>query len=473
MTQPAVYNAGVGYPVNQEIDGNLTIKDPYATGQYGILTARQIAASVAGGLAPTADQSGARDTAAILTAQGSGPVQLGAGDFYINPAQLSWAPGQAPRGLGPGLTRIFVVGGTAGQAGLTFRNPAFPTSGDPFAKTNLSLPAGGFFLDGSLAVSGVNGIEIGDIYLLDLTDFEVANFTGGFGLYFVNRIGWTERAHVRGFIDHCGAGVVFDVQGGTNSFAYSDVKVSLHQNPNQTGLSWRNGAIVYGGTHVFTGNFQTSSVAQTGVAIDFGTDNTSVQWKNDVGAVIFETNGGLAFPHQSVNLGTGADLEIDKLIFRGTWAAGNLAFSKLNQTAFRTQLLEPTLGSAIPTLMKHANVTALPSATANTYGPPATISPDGKWNALTVAGFSWTPNGVSGENITLQVTVTFADASTTIFTMPTVAGNVANQPMNLQQLLTCFYKPTNAIASFQVQTQSSISSSTATPQFNVAGENRP
>lgn len=429
-------------------------------------------------VAPTGDTTGSTDTAAIKTSLAvNSLVQLLPGDYYINPNQLSFPPGTGIRGFGAGATRIFVVGGVAGQAGLTFRNPAFPTSGDPFAKTNLSLPSGGFFLDGSLSTAGVNGIEIGDIYLLKLTAIEVATFAGGAGaagIYFVNRIGWTERARLEAFIDHCDVGLVFDVQGGTNSFAYSDLWVSFHQNVNQNGLSWRNAANTYGGRHQFTGNFQTSVAAQTGVAIDFGSDNSGPQWKNDFGVAIFETNGGLANPHQSINIGTGGDLEVDKLIFRGgPWAAGSLTFAKLNQIAIKTQITEPTIGQAIPTMMKHANVTVLPSATANTYGAATTENPDGKWNALVVNGWSWQPGGTAGENITIQVTSNFADGSNTVFTMPTLVGTAGNTSMSQQQLLTCFYKPTNALTSFSVQTQSTIGSSTATPSFNVAGENRP
>ena len=44
MTEPAVYNAGVGYPVDTEIDGNLTVVDVGGTGKYGNLTAARIKA---------------------------------------------------------------------------------------------------------------------------------------------------------------------------------------------------------------------------------------------------------------------------------------------------------------------------------------------------------------------------------------------------------------------------------------------
>jgi hypothetical protein len=42
IQEPAVYNAGVGYPVDQVIDGNLTVVDPTGTGAYGKITCQSL-----------------------------------------------------------------------------------------------------------------------------------------------------------------------------------------------------------------------------------------------------------------------------------------------------------------------------------------------------------------------------------------------------------------------------------------------
>jgi hypothetical protein len=52
-------NAGAGYPVNDVIDGNLTVSDVYGTLQYGTVTARQFVGGGAGLTGVTAAPSGA------------------------------------------------------------------------------------------------------------------------------------------------------------------------------------------------------------------------------------------------------------------------------------------------------------------------------------------------------------------------------------------------------------------------------
>jgi len=448
-----------------------------------------------GCVTPSGDTSGTTDTANIRAALADyGGCFLYPGSYYVTPGQttassapgVSVGPGQFLRGYGAGSTVIYPVGGSSGQAAVTFRNPAFPATGggDPFASSNLVGWNGGFSVDGSHgsgAPSGVHGIEMGDIYLLNLMNVCIRNFTGAnsIGLRVNNTIGWTERAFCSVSIDNCAHGMTWcNVDGGGGhsapSMAYSHWWVSMHQNANQNGFELQNGVSVYGGTVQLGGNFYSGSGSNTGIALIIGQDGNGGNIQTCIGNICFETDGasgGSNVQFTDMYIGTNASLRIaGNLLFRGStpivWQAGTATPTQVTVTGF-CQTAALGFGGFRP--LKSTGNTLTPSATANTLGTALTINPSSGWQSLMPTGAWWSIAGIGAETITLSVTANNADGTTN--TMTTSGTTDLNNSEITNAQFGTLLKSNVPANSFTVAVESSIASSGASVTFSMIGLN--
>jgi hypothetical protein len=434
-------------------------------------------------LMPSGDTSGATDTAAIKTQLADySYCYLGPGSFYISPGEITVGPAQALRGHGAGQTILYAVGGTSAQATLTFRNESFPTSGDPFEPANLMGWNGGFVVDGSYgsgAPAGVNGIELGDVYAMNLFNVVVREFngSGSKGIRVNNTIGWTERVWVVAHVSHCNTAVTWehnDAGGGqsTTSMAYSHWWVTVHQNAGQNGFSVLNGCSVYGGSVWFGGNFNSAEDSNTSIALMIGHDGNGGNIQSAAGSISFETDGssgGSYVQATDMYIGTSASLRLaGNLIFRGgnAWVAGTASRTQVTCNGFQQTA---TLGNGSLYPKKAANTSVAVGTTANTPGATTTISPDGAFEQLIPTMFSWTIAGIGSETVTITVVSNFADGttetntdtSTTDQTKVWAASSIGNM-----------MKATNPINSFSLTAQSTISGSAATVTCTLVALNQ-
>lgn len=320
--QPAVYNAGAGYPVNQSIDGNFTAVDVYGTGQYGIITARLFVGAQGPviSVAPSGDVTGATDyaaiTAAIAALPNGGVIQLGLGAYYVNqqitlPAQTT--PGQAGgnpvclQGAGAS-TVLYGVG-----AGLTVLYCHRTSSyGNQFPNTYADLMASfirDLTIDGRNTTGASTGLDIGDGWGYDV-NVAIVNFTGAgsIGLNIFNRVFWTEKgrfvAHLLNNDTACAIDTNMSAGGVSHEYCdywlYMFCKGTSNAATTQQGLIIRNGASAAGCTFFIRGNGGGNTVLPTTQAVIQVTGNSpGLDYSQIFASQIFckfEGNGANAMP---------------------------------------------------------------------------------------------------------------------------------------------------------------------------------
>jgi hypothetical protein len=278
--QPGVYNAGVGYPVNEVKDGNLTLVDVYGTGQYGILTAARL--NVPGiSLAPSADTTGATDTARIqaaLNLTGVVTLDTASGPFYIGtagsplPGLTVPSPGGYLGGNGGGAHQVYYLG---------TGNAIYMHGGNnPYPQNQLGGRIENLIVDGTLAGTGAVGIDFGDGDNLTLRNVRVANFTsaGAIGIREVNRFGYTEKSRVWVQLFNNNIGYTFNDNGGgtTHSHWYSTHDLHFNAYAGQNGVQFIGGSGIRNAQEFrIRGNFNTTTPsgaggpAGTGIVLDF------------------------------------------------------------------------------------------------------------------------------------------------------------------------------------------------------------
>jgi hypothetical protein len=127
----------------------------------------------------------------------------------------------------------------------------------PFSTTPAGI-FGGFTMDGSGASAGVAGVHFGDIVGATWNPTIVQNFSGAGskGWWLDNRTNWTEE----NVFVNCASlintiGLLFDVNGGANSFGYNTfVHFRVQVNAGQTGVQSQSSAHVYSGQMQVRGN---------------------------------------------------------------------------------------------------------------------------------------------------------------------------------------------------------------------------
>lgn len=122
----------------------------------------------------------------------------------------------------------------------------------------------GFTGDGTFAASGSAGLHYGDTIGGQIDDIVMQNFVGGNqavpataskGYWIDNRTNWTERTQWgRCWESNNTIGVLFDVNGGTNSWGYQDFFMFVNVNNNQTGVLLNANGAFYSGSFRLRGN---------------------------------------------------------------------------------------------------------------------------------------------------------------------------------------------------------------------------
>ncbi len=147
--------------------------------------------------------------------------------------------------------------------GATFIEPTFAVTGDVIRwQMNpwTIAPAGriaNLTIDGANAGAGACGLHVGDVFNHCLDNVVVQNFggAGSLGIHFDNVTHWTEECtwtNVYASLNKIG--VLFDVNGGTNSWGYNRISLRVNSWGGQTGVAFKGGGIYYGGSLQVTGN---------------------------------------------------------------------------------------------------------------------------------------------------------------------------------------------------------------------------
>lgn len=283
-----------------------------------------------------ADPTGATfsDTAIAdaVTAMGSDPgvLQFGSGTYKCADSVGTFGPGQSVIGQGKGATTILFSG--TGDCIRAYDPRAWTTFADMLAGTSgpgLGGQFTGFKIDGTGSGTNSSGLHIGDFHDA-VVDIHVLNFagTGGKGVWFDNRVTWTERSQIWVHAENCTQCVVFDAgNGGYTSFDYATYWIGLGLNPNQDGVvltgnvemagcaldirgtadphaATNSGTVVKVGTSGSDASFLYNCTL--GVSVEIGLDDDSASVKGhtslNISAVgsIWRCQGLLAFPARGV-----------------------------------------------------------------------------------------------------------------------------------------------------------------------------
>lgn len=320
--QPAVYNAGVGYPVNDSVDGNLALVDVYGTGQYGNLTARSVTAPFRAGLNPSGDQVNSTDVANInnlLGTFGVTDLKLGPGQWY-GKTQVTIPVSSILRGSGPSTFWNY-----SGSGSAFYQHDINGTGGGGFGTYHTA--AGGvrdMTIDGSSAGNGAVGLDIGDGWGYRVEDVRIQNFngTGSIGLWLNNQFGWTEKGRFQatlwGNSTQC---VLNGNNGGLQSFEFNSLDFDVFVFAGQNGVSVTNGAYLNKATLRMVGNFLAgASSLATNFVLQFtgsapGSNSRMLRGIIDINIELDNTQ---ANPPQTINFGAAANKITD--------CAGSLVF---------------------------------------------------------------------------------------------------------------------------------------------------
>ena len=277
-----------------------------------------------------ADPTGAAFSDSALTTAlsviGSGPgiIEFGAGTYKLSNT-INLNPSHGIIGAGPGLTKIVYYG-----------SGDFLRAHDPSAIDVIPGTAGiiyGFTVDGYAADSSANGLHIGDLYMLSISDVRVMNF-GGIGCWFDNYVSWTERANVIVTVDWCGTAVVFDNHGPWGSFTHSDwifhisvsngqqgVVVRTSTTASPTAYTW---TMLARGSLTINGNFD-GGASTTGAVLTVGKDDSDAAELSSGLVLNIQAEGSMSTPaHKNIVMGAAAILDANGVLsFPWTFANGN------------------------------------------------------------------------------------------------------------------------------------------------------
>jgi hypothetical protein len=258
---------------------------------------------------PSADTTGATDTAAIAAAitvlSSPGPnattpgglIRLLPGSYYVTGSPAINLPAQTTAGNAGGYpvslrgagsaTVINLVGGGTGV--FCHRNSGYGGQfGQPADKTVSYIKD--LVIDGTLATAGAVGLDVGDGWGFDV-DVKVVNFSasGCIGANIINRHFWTEKGKFVLHLMNNDTAMAIDTTGGpgTISHEYCEYVVYMFCNgtnaPNpdtQNGIVIRGGSNCAGSSFWIRGNMggNTAPVtAQAGLTVT-GTENTGTNF---------------------------------------------------------------------------------------------------------------------------------------------------------------------------------------------------
>jgi hypothetical protein len=231
-------------------------------------------------ITPTGDTTGKQDAAAINSAlQSTGVAWLGPGSFYIN--EVIDIPHQgALWGVGP-LTQVYCVptnpktNPPSGLSGFYMHDTAADggyTDADLTANSVGSVRD--LLIDGSSAVAGSIGLDIGDGWGYRLDHVYVQNFfqPGSIGIRIGNDVYYTEKMRSTDVVvRNCATHVYMNTTENDISHGYNDLEFSFWLLPENTvqngtvigqrGLWIDEGVNYYGGSLTIRGNSETVTSA--------------------------------------------------------------------------------------------------------------------------------------------------------------------------------------------------------------------
>lgn len=242
---------------------------------------------------------------------------------------------------------------------------------------------GGPVIDGTNAGAGSSGIHVGDMFNYR-TDVVVRFFTGtgSKGAWFDNRHNWTEGGHFKVDAIGCQAGVVFDVNGGTNSFArmYADLYVNT-QNIAFDGVVFQSSATPYGSLIKIGGNYANAASGTAGASLRLA--GTSAI-RSSFLFIDNETNSNTVTA-QSVNFASGSNV-IDKCLGVMNFSAGSGSFAASNWAGSGSFLGPITGDSSLAGLCRLSNPVTLDAGLNTGHGAAAQALATG--NTITTAGLT-------------------------------------------------------------------------------------
>jgi hypothetical protein len=419
--EPAVYNPS-GYPVDQYIDGNLTLRDPTSTGKYGILTVPTLRSSQFATVTPSGDITGATDAVAIQNALNTvGYVSLAANaNYYLN-APLVMPYNGTLQGAGKGSTILNCVGtpGGTNNAFIYWHATALVGAGLPYAALN-----GGIIrdvtIDGTNAAANTAGLDWGDAWGMRIHDIRVQNFTasGCVGFWGISRYNWTEKANVQGveLINNATQGIIDGNQGSGHvspSWEYCSFDFNVFVASGQQGIVIQGGAYLTGGKQfVIRGNVNAGSgTAGPLLTITGAAGSLYSKIGAGVNVIINVENNGSGTPPQTINFGN-----VNNTISN---CYGSMEFGGNSWTQSNAVTGQLSFGGIIQHDATLANVNAAPQGWAQAAAPiganPA--NPAGTISATEVMmgiGQLYTPQSSGNVLVIISGTASIATGVTTI-----------------------------------------------------------
>ncbi len=166
----------------------------------------------------------------------------------------------------------------------------------------------------------------------------------------------------------------------------------------------------------------------------------------------------------SVSGGTNRQNTRWQLLGDGTVGTGSITVDTSAQTWDSTTV--PGVGR---TGYKNTSTTITPGV-SGAQGAVVTLGPDAGFFGILPTILTWTPNGVSGETITFQITVTYENATTGNFTTAALGGTTGTAAATPLQMLQLF-KDGHTVVSVGLSAASNNATTTATPVFELVGQN--
>lgn len=362
-------------------------------------------------LAPSGDATGATDAGALdqaFNVSGYDYVFLLPGTYYVD-STVSMGIGQRLIGAGINATIVNWTG-----------------TGDCFSQTysgpysGLTTVGGGITdltIDGTSSTAPSAGIHAGDIESLCYDRTFIRNFAGvgDIGFHFDNRYTQTERLSGELHTANCASGYVFDVNGGTGSFARPNLVLECN-----TASGSQNGVVVQAGANIYDpvrfaicGNF--SGTGGTGGAVLTVTGG-AVGSRIQAGRLSIGVETNSAGIVQTIKFGSSVNVIVDTegvLDFSlggGTFAASNVGTAG----AFRHD--GPIRGDSSLVRSQYFGTRAQGAiGTGGTIftsiGDNISVNP-----AAAITGIILAPGARDGDRLTIEnlsaFTVTFATAGT-------------------------------------------------------------
>lgn len=216
------------------------------------------------GIAPSGDQTGTADAAALNNAVAALPAAAGtiimqAGAWYLKPGTVTINAAKPVYLYASGVT-INAVAGTAGDVIRWYDSSTYASR---------AYSGGGIYgnplFAGANASAGSAGLHIGDIFQLHVeASFSGFSGAGSIGCHFDNNYYWTEQLYARIYSAGCTTNVMFDNSANTSgqatgSFERMIADIFINSGGAGDGVTFASGAFTADHRLGIYGNFGTSA----------------------------------------------------------------------------------------------------------------------------------------------------------------------------------------------------------------------